>query len=305
MQAHTDFRTSSALRFLWLEITGKCQLACEHCYADSGPKGTNGVMTVEDWQRVIDEATTLGVERVQFIGGEPTLHPGLADLISYALGIGIGVEVFSNLVHVTPALWEAFQQPGVSLATSYYSPNADEHNAITRRRSHDKTLANIREALRRGITLRVGVIGMREGQQVGGAVTELRDLGVADVGVDYLRQVGRGVRDNNPSTAQLCGACGQGNAAVSPTGVLWPCIMSRWMGMGNVRETSLAHILDGSEAAAVNEELRRAFAARCESNRHSRSCNPDRNPYRLSGETCFPNGCTPCIPYQCKPLCIP
>ena len=57
MHVHTDFRTSSALRFLWLEITGKCQLACEHCYAESGPKGTNGVMTVEDWQRVIDEAS--------------------------------------------------------------------------------------------------------------------------------------------------------------------------------------------------------------------------------------------------------
>ena len=96
---------------------------------------------------VIDEATTLGVERVQFIGGAPTLHPDLAHLISYALGIGISVEVFSNLVRVTPALWEAFQQPGVSLAASHYSPNADEHNAITRRHSHDKTLANVREAL--------------------------------------------------------------------------------------------------------------------------------------------------------------
>src|SRR4029077_7398440 len=25
------------LSFLWLEVTGKCQLACEHCYAESGP----------------------------------------------------------------------------------------------------------------------------------------------------------------------------------------------------------------------------------------------------------------------------
>ncbi|PWK82464.1 hypothetical protein C8D88_11357 [Lentzea atacamensis] len=26
------------LRFAWLEITGKCQLSCTHCYADSGPR---------------------------------------------------------------------------------------------------------------------------------------------------------------------------------------------------------------------------------------------------------------------------
>jgi hypothetical protein len=29
--------------------------------------------------------------------------------------------VFSNLVHVTDDLWEVFSQPGISLATSYYS----------------------------------------------------------------------------------------------------------------------------------------------------------------------------------------
>jgi MoaA/NifB/PqqE/SkfB family radical SAM enzyme len=26
------------LSFVWLEITGKCQLECAHCYADSGPQ---------------------------------------------------------------------------------------------------------------------------------------------------------------------------------------------------------------------------------------------------------------------------
>jgi hypothetical protein len=27
---------------LWLELTGKCQLACVHCYADSGPDKGHG-----------------------------------------------------------------------------------------------------------------------------------------------------------------------------------------------------------------------------------------------------------------------
>jgi len=26
------------LSFLWLEITGKCNLTCSHCYADSGQR---------------------------------------------------------------------------------------------------------------------------------------------------------------------------------------------------------------------------------------------------------------------------
>ncbi|MCU1287698.1 MAG: hypothetical protein JWO13_4048, partial [Acidobacteriales bacterium] len=28
--------TAERLRFLWLEITGRCQLRCRHCYSESG-----------------------------------------------------------------------------------------------------------------------------------------------------------------------------------------------------------------------------------------------------------------------------
>lgn len=88
---------AAALSFLWLEITGKCQLACGHCYADSGPRGTHGVMRTSDWFRVIDEARELRVPATQFIGGEPTLHPHLPKLVERAVASGIEVEIYSNL----------------------------------------------------------------------------------------------------------------------------------------------------------------------------------------------------------------
>lgn len=110
--------------FLWLEITGKCQLACVHCYADSGPAASHGSMTRADWLRMLDEAAELDVGMVQFIGGEPTLHPDLPALVEHAVLRGLAVEVFSNLVHVTPRLWDTFGQPGVRLACSYYSDDA-------------------------------------------------------------------------------------------------------------------------------------------------------------------------------------
>jgi MoaA/NifB/PqqE/SkfB family radical SAM enzyme len=64
------------LSFVWLKVTGKCQLRCTHCYAESGPSGTHGKMGTANWLRVIDQTVGLGVKTVQFIGGEPTLHPG-------------------------------------------------------------------------------------------------------------------------------------------------------------------------------------------------------------------------------------
>jgi hypothetical protein len=43
------------------------------------------------------------------------------------------VEVFSNLVHVTPKHWDVFARPGVRLTTSYNSDDAEEHAAIVGR----------------------------------------------------------------------------------------------------------------------------------------------------------------------------
>src|SRR5262245_43088302 len=106
------------LRFLWLEVTGRCNLRCVHCYNASGPEGEHGTMTSTDWRNVSEEAATLGVENVQFIGGEPTLHPDLASLVRCALDCGLGVEVFSNLARpLPPELWEVFVLPGMRLAT--------------------------------------------------------------------------------------------------------------------------------------------------------------------------------------------
>lgn len=287
--------------FLWLEVTGRCQLECVHCYAGSGPAGTPGSMTDADWARVIDQAVDVGVEMVQFIGGEPTLHPGLEPLVDHALSRGLAVEVFTNLVHVTDPLWRVFSRPGVSLATSYYSDNPAEHAAITGRPSYARTKANIAEAVRRKIPLRAGVIDMGSGQRSAAARAELVDLGVPAVGYDQLRQVGRGIRDQQASTRQLCGRCGDGVAAISPDGAVWPCVFSRWLPMGNVLQASLAKILDGSDAQRIRADLAGAFAERAASAPSEAKCEPNCAP---KGSPCYPD-CNPACPPTCAPRCSP
>jgi hypothetical protein len=47
-------------------------------------------------------------------------------------------------VRVTPELWRLFGLDGVSLAVSYYSIHAAEPDALTGRRSHDRTLRSAR-----------------------------------------------------------------------------------------------------------------------------------------------------------------
>lgn len=264
--------------FLWLEVAGtKCQQECTHCYSDSGPSGDFGSMTPEDWRRVIDEAAEMGVRQVQMIGGEPTLYPHLVELIQHAIDRGLRVEIFSNLAHVTDDQWRAFELPGVSLATSYYSDDPEQHVAIVGRPTHRNIRANIAKARDRGIELRAGVIDLGDGQRVDQARADLVDLGVPRIGYDRLREVGRG---GGAGPAALCGGCGAGVAAVGSDGQVTPCVMARSTVVGNVREDGLAAAVAGMPAA------RRELVAAGMPDRSAAACQPD-------GGQCYPSNCDP------------
>jgi hypothetical protein len=205
-------------------------------------------------------------------------------MVDHAVQCRLVVEVFSNLVHVTPQLWNTFMPPGVRLATSYYADNADQHELITTRSgSYSRTKANITEAVRRSIPIRAGIIDIRDGQRTEQARAELAGLGVDNVHVDRLRQVGRGVRDLAPAVSPLCGNCAQGVVAVSPNGEVWPCVFARWMPLGNVRNARLSEIVVSPAMSRAQTELAPAVQS---------ICNP----------RCCPNSmCDP----QCSPSCSP
>ncbi|MEU8758755.1 radical SAM protein [Streptomyces sp. NPDC048659] len=248
--------SGTLLKFAWLEVTGLCQEFCDHCYADSGPSGTHGTMSVRDWLRVIDELADMGTLDVQFIGGEPTLYPDLTELIKHARARGLGVEVFSNLAHIKPALWDAFAEYDVKLATSYYSDDAQEHDEVTKMRgAHKRTRDNVRKALDMGLSVRGGVVAVRPGQRVAEAASDLIDLGVPHVGGDRMRAFGRASRGAAPTINDLCGHCAHEKAAIGPDGNMWPCVLGRFLTMGNVRQQSVVEVWNSEQAAEVTADI--------------------------------------------------
>jgi MoaA/NifB/PqqE/SkfB family radical SAM enzyme len=260
------------LRSVALDITRACPARCVQCYNDSGPDGTHGAMAREDWLSALAQAVELGAERVQFIGGDPVLHPDLPELVNRALDLHAEVEVFTSLIHIRPGLWPVLRQRGVSLATTYQSDRPEEHNAITRNRgAHQRTRANLQLALGYGIPVRAALQRVLEGQRTEQAAAELRALGVHEVRVDRMRAIGRAADDRADAVGELCGHCGRGRAAILPTGDVAVCVMSGgMMSAGNIRTTPLAEI--------VGNEAWRAFTATLP--RPRAGCVPD---------TCTPN----------------
>ena len=251
----TPERPITAPGMIWLDLTRACQLECAHCYNASGPDGDHGTMTRTDWLRTVDQAADTGVRHVQLIGGEPTLHPDALEIAEHALGRGLNVETYSNLVHVSPAWWALLQSPGMSLATSYYSHDPARHNAMTGRpASHRHTRRNLVKALTLGIPTRVGII-TTDGEGVEETRDELEALGVTRIGVDHVRPYGRAAQDQEPDCSGLCGACGNGRAAVSPDGTVSPCVFTTWMRAGNIHEAALVDILTGPDMAQARTEI--------------------------------------------------
>ncbi|MGW2364989.1 radical SAM protein [Streptomyces sp. NPDC001667] len=273
------------LGFAWLEVTGFCNLTCDHCYADSSPQGTHGTMTVQDWTGVVDQLAGMGTRNVQFIGGEPTLYPHLPELITYTHRAGLEIEIFSNMTHIRDELWSTFTECGVKLATSYYSDTPQDHDKVTRLRgSHTKTRANIQKAVDLGLTIRGGIVAVHQDQRVHEALTDLTDLGVKQVGGDRVRAFGRAGQSTGPTVDDLCGHCALGQCAIGPEGQVWPCVLGRFITLGNVLKNPLAEIWDSPQTARARAEIAAAHGLK-----PAQSCTP---PQFLP--SCGP--CGPCVP---------
>jgi MoaA/NifB/PqqE/SkfB family radical SAM enzyme len=265
--------------FLELEVTTHCQLRCLHCYSNSGPDGDTGSMTIAAWKRVISEAAAVGVETVQFIGGEPTLYEGLDELARHALSVGPNVDIYSNLVHVTDAMWELFSLPRVSLGVSWYAADPATHAQITGTGgSYDRTRSNIVEARLRGVPIRVGIVDVVDGQDVEEAEREVRKLGVTDVAVDRARAVGRAAAGRATTVEDLCGRCGDGRAAISSHGALSPCVLGRHLIAGNVKDAPLGVLLAGPKWNEILGSIPRREACVTCTPADSNDCDPSRKP---------------------------
>ncbi|HTZ55232.1 MAG TPA: radical SAM protein [Candidatus Acidoferrum sp.] len=308
-----------AFDFLWIELTPRCNLRCTHCYAESGPEQPlHAIMDVDDWKRTLSEASALGCRSVQFIGGEPTLYPGLAPLIEYAREVGFTtVEVFTNGTAFTPRLKELFTRAHVDLAFSVYADSPDVHDAITQQvGSLARTLASIRWALDAGLAVRAGVVAMAaNAEHVDGARRMLETMGVHTITVDRIRGIGRGADEVHPEEqlGEMCGACGRGQLCVSSDGQVSPCVFSRFWPVADAK-APLAGALHRPELRRFRELVRAgradALDSQCGPEKPAPPCVPERPapkcPPEIPPPLCNPEKPAPrCPPEIPPPPCIP
>jgi radical SAM protein with 4Fe4S-binding SPASM domain len=90
---HND-QLSAPLFVIW-EITGSCNLKCDHCLSDSGKPFVNELST-DEAKSVIDALVTMKVFNINFSGGEPLIRPDIFELLEYASNKNMAMDLLTN-----------------------------------------------------------------------------------------------------------------------------------------------------------------------------------------------------------------
>lgn len=78
---------------LVFHITGRCNLSCAYCYANSYVKEDVKLVDAKD---VLSQAKNLGSRHVIFTGGESLIHPNFQEIMEYAHELAFDIHLTSN-----------------------------------------------------------------------------------------------------------------------------------------------------------------------------------------------------------------
>lgn len=124
------------LQALDMELTERCDNACQHCYINL-PQDDRAALQTElttaEWKRILAEAAALGVLSVRFTGGEPLLRADFAELYEFARRQGLKVTIFTNGRNITPELVALFRRipPLEKIEITVYGMSAESYDAVS------------------------------------------------------------------------------------------------------------------------------------------------------------------------------
>jgi MoaA/NifB/PqqE/SkfB family radical SAM enzyme len=111
-----------------LKITERCNLSCGYCSEHKNDGCHVPVETIYKW---IDHCSRLGIKHLEFIGGEPLMHPDLFELIAYVKSKGINTGLTTNGFLLTREKAEKLLNLGIK--RMQMSIDCVEPNSITKK----------------------------------------------------------------------------------------------------------------------------------------------------------------------------
>ena len=133
-RVHDDAARAQRVTIAQIELTYGCNLRCVHCYTDcyNRPALIKRELTVDEWERILDQLRDLGVLWLAMTGGEVFLHRDFRRLYLAAKQRGFVVSLLTNATLITEALADFLAaHPPLQLEISCHGATPETFDAVT------------------------------------------------------------------------------------------------------------------------------------------------------------------------------
>lgn len=260
------------LKYVWLELTNRCNCRCLHCYGAFGLPSREQLkseLSFDEWKAVLSKIRHLKGDAIQFIGGEPLLFPRFSELLLYAHEIGINcIDIFTNAFFLNESIVRLIKDVGASVRVSLYGFDQESHERITQYDGSFKRLDYGLDLLRKyRIPTRIAVVLMKENQDyLDKIINYIQSKGHKYTGFDTVRRVQHSPQSSHEVTDrkillrrmiaypkfftshrsfcenQHWNSCWFGKFAITASGDVIPCIFARNLTCGNIRTDKFRYI---------------------------------------------------------------
>src|SRR5229473_2058438 len=152
---------------LRISVTDRCNFRCVYCMPEEGMQWLkrDSIMSFDEIERIARVAVSLGIEEIRLTGGEPTLRPGLPELVERisrlplrSLSLTTNGFLFRSMAK--PLADAGLKRINFSLDTLQH----DRFHQIARRHGLDEVLAGLEERERHPTMspIKVNVVAMRD-----------------------------------------------------------------------------------------------------------------------------------------------
>ena len=267
------FRSADHLGIVQFSISSRCNLNCRYCYATDRVESRHPLMTLRDYQRVVDEVCAMSPSvKFTLTGGEPLLNADCIAIARYIKAKGHDVDLLTNATLINAQnideVCEAFDMVTVSIDGS----NSTLHESLRGPHSYERAEKAIALLLSHEMDTRVSMTVNRlnihdveaMAQKYGpmlsyaplfpaGNARGADDLSVTGAAYFEALRAAHGVNPLSYCESALDGAqqyrnckcaMGDGELSFSPTGDVYPCQLLHYPEflIGNIFEDSVSHL---------------------------------------------------------------
>jgi cyclic pyranopterin phosphate synthase len=134
-------------RTVRLSLTDRCDLACVYCRPSRSDGYLEKRLDDEAWKSMVRALVQAGVQRVRITGGEPLLHPRVAELVAFVASLGVEDLALTTNATLLEGLARPLRDAGLQRITvSLDSLVPERFWRITRGGRLDRVLAGIEAA---------------------------------------------------------------------------------------------------------------------------------------------------------------